>query len=173
MKRLALIGVLLLTSCAPIQGSAHGAIVSCTSISSGASQGAELPCLDGKSKLSIASLRGPLVVNVWGSWCGPCKEEMPYFVKFYAKAKDKVSLLGVAVEEAKTSDAKLFIHTHGMTWPNLIDKEGSTRGDFGMGVPVTWFIAPDGTVTYKHVGPVKSEKELEDLTAKYLGINLR
>jgi len=173
MKIFALVGVLILSACAPISSAGHGEIVSCSTISTVASSGAELPCLDGSSKISVQSLRGPLIVNVWGSWCGPCKDEIPYFVRFYAKAKEKVDLLGIAGEEAKVSDAKLFVHANAITWPNLIDRKGSTRSDFGMGVPVTWFITSDGTVSYKHVGPVRSVKELEEMTLKYLGINLR
>jgi hypothetical protein len=59
---------------------------------------------------------------------------------------------------------------YGMTWPNLFDAKGITRKNFGMGVPVTWFIDQRGTVVYKHVGVVKSTDELIDLTNKYLKV---
>ena len=54
----------------------------------------------------------------------------------------------------------------------LFDADGKSRAYFGMGVPVTWFIAPDGSVTYKHIGVLKNEIELITLTSKYLGVKL-
>ena len=131
-----------------------------------------LNCLTGAEKISVESLRGPLIVNVWGSWCGPCKQEMPYFVEFHHQANGKVKLLGIAVEEAKAQDSKDFIIANGMTWPNLYDAKGVTRKNFGMGVPVTWFIDEQGAVVYKHIGVVKSTEELIDLTAKYLKVKI-
>ena len=59
-----------------------------------------------------------------------------------------------------------------MTWPNLIDPDGRTRGDFGMGVPVTWFIDESGGVVYKKIGVLKNEAELRNLTLKYLHIGI-
>ena len=150
-----------------------GKIVKCDSISYGdLSVGPELPCLDDQSKIDISTLKGPLILNVWGSWCGPCKEEIPIFRTFYAKAKSQISLLGVDVEEARTSEGINFVIANGMTWPNVYDPDGRTRGYFGPGVPVTWFIAVDGTVMYKKIGVIDNEQELRDLTAKYLQITV-
>jgi thiol-disulfide isomerase/thioredoxin len=109
---------------------------------------------------------------VWGSWCGPCADEIPVFVDFYQRANGKVKLLGIAVEEAKAQDSKDFIISYGITWPNLYDAKGKTRGTFGMGVPVTWFIDEQGAVVYKHIGVVKSTEELIDLTVKYLKVEI-
>ena len=78
-----------------------GELVDCSSLVVDPTvEGTELECLDGSAGITLEALRGPAIVNVWGSWCGPCKEEMPLFVEFYAKAKDKVTLLGIDVEEA-------------------------------------------------------------------------
>ena len=131
-----------------------------------------LNCLIGPKKISVESLRGPLIVNVWGSWCGPCADEIPLFVEFHDRANGKVKLLGIAVEEAKAQDAKDFVIANGITWPNLYDAKGSTRSSIGMGVPVTLFIDQQGTVVYKHVGVIKSTDEIIDLTAKYLKVRI-
>jgi hypothetical protein len=97
---------------------------------------------------------------------------MPYFVEFNQQANGKVKLLGIAVEEAKAQDSKDFIVAYGMTWPNLYDAKGLTRKNFGLGVPITWFIDEQGTVVYKHVGVVKSTEELIELTNKYLKVSI-
>jgi len=173
-KVLILLLVLSLTSCSTVTKTAvtKGEVVDCTEISHVAAKPGDtlLNCLTGSQKISVESLRGPLIVNVWGSWCGPCADEIPLFVEFHHHANGKVKLLGIAVEEAKAQDSKDFIIANGITWPNLYDAKGITRGTFGMGVPVTWFIDEQGTVVYKHVGVLNSSKELIDLTTKYLKV---
>jgi thiol-disulfide isomerase/thioredoxin len=175
MKRvLILLLALSLTGCSSITNSMSsiGEVVDCIEVDHVAAKPGDtlLNCLTGTEKISVESLRGPLIVNVWGSWCGPCKQEMPYFVDFHHQANDKVQLIGIAVEEAKAQDSKDFIISYGITWPNLFDAKGESRGTFGMGVPVTWFIDEQGTVVYKHIGVVKSTEELIELTARYLKV---
>jgi thiol-disulfide isomerase/thioredoxin len=150
-----------------------GELVDCSTLDVDASvQGTQLDCLDGSAGIVLEALRGPAVVNVWGSWCGPCKEEMPYFVDFYSKAKDKLVLLGIDVEEAQVSDGRHFVETRGITWPNLYDPDGRTAGVLGMGVPITYFVDAQGVTVYKKIGVITSSEELEDLTEKYLGIRV-
>ena len=166
--------LLLLTACSPTSSYVKGEVVSCASISQDKNftGGVSMDCLDRTDGAQLGALRGPMVVNVWGSWCGPCKEEMPILRYFYAKAKGKVALIGVDVEEANFDDGRLFVERHGITWPNLYDPDGRSRKYFGMGVPVTWFIAPDGSVAGKKIGVFKNEIELIALTNKYLGVKL-
>ena len=175
-KVLILLLALSLTGCSSVTKTvtAKGEVVDCAEVDYVAAKPGEtlLNCLSGSQKISVESLLGPLIVNVWGSWCGPCKQEMPYFVAFNDQANGKVKLLGIAVEEAKAQDSKDFIIANGITWPNLYDAKGITRGTFGMGVPVTWFIDEQGTVVYKHIGVVKSTEELIELTAKYLKVEI-
>jgi thiol-disulfide isomerase/thioredoxin len=173
-KVLILLLALSLTGCSSITKpmSSKGEVVNCSEIKHVAVKSGDtvLNCLTGSQKISIESLRGPLIVNVWGSWCGPCADEIPLFVEFHHHANGKVQILGIAVEEAKPQDSKDFIVSHGILWPNLYDAKGITRSTFGMGVPVTWFINESGTVVYKHVGVIKSTQELIDLTTKYLKV---
>ena len=173
-KALAVVALLLLTACSPSSSFVQGEVVSCVSITQDATfvDGIELDCLDGTTGAQLGALKGPMILNVWGSWCGPCKEEIPIFRSFYEKAKDKVSLVGIDVEESSIEDGRKFVASSGITWPNLYDSDGRSREYFGMGVPVTWFIAADGTVVGKKIGAVKDENELIALTNKYLGVKL-
>ena len=174
MKRLAMaVAVLLLAGCSSPSERIAGEVVSCESILSSATENSiMLDCLDGTDGASINGIKGPAIINVWGSWCGPCKEEMPILRSFYEKAQDNLALIGVDVEEASIEDGRKFVKNNGITWPNLYDADGESRAYFGMGVPVTWFIAADGSVAYKHIGVIKSEKELISMTSKYLGVKL-
>ena len=174
MKRLAMaVAVLLLAGCSSPSEKIAGEIVSCESILSSATENSiMLDCLDGTDGASINGIKGPAIINVWGSWCGPCKEEMPVLRSFYEKAQGKLALIGVNVEEASIEDGRKFVENNGITWPNLYDADGKSRAYFGLGVPVTWFIAADGSVAYTHIGVIKSEKELISMTSKYLGVKL-
>ena len=80
-----------------------------------------------------------------------------------------MQVIGIAVEEKSQTVVKKFIESHGMTWPVLYDKSGSTRATFGMGVPVTWFIDETGKVVHKKYGPFNSTEEVKLAVAKYLG----
>ena len=176
MKRaLLVVAVLILTGCSsPEPVAIKGEVISCDSITSDKSitKGVTIECLDGSAGASMESLRGPMIINVWGSWCSTCLAETPEFVSFYKKAKGKVQLVGVAVEESSPDNSRKFIEDNGMTWPNFYDRENKTRGYFGMGVPVTWFIDATGEVKFKKIGEVKSEQELIDLTEKHLGVKI-
>ena len=174
MKQLAMaVAVLFLAGCSSPSEKIAGDVVSCESILSSAMENSiMLDCLDGTEGASINGIKGPAIINVWGSWCGPCKEEMPILRSFYEKAQGKLALIGVDVEEASIEDGRKFVENNGITWPNLYDADGKSRAYFGMGVPVTWFIAADGNVAYKHIGVIKSEKELISMTSKYLGMKL-
>lgn len=150
-----------------------GEVVGCDSIPLGtATGGLEFPCLDGKSTINFSQMHGPLIVNVWGSWCAPCKDEIPMIRSFYSKNQSKVHIVGVDVEEAKRSDGAEFVVANGMTWPILVDPDARSRGFFGMGVPVTWFIDESGKVVHKKIGVLKSEQELRELVSKYLHLTL-
>jgi len=184
MKKLVVcLSILLLTSC--MQASVNsekdnqsskpiGKVVDCKEISSQElwTGGTSLDCLDQSAGAQLGALRGPMIINVWGSWCAPCVEEIPHFVRFYEKAKGVVQLVGVNVEEANLQDAQEFVVENGITWPNLYDFDGRSRQYFGLGVPVTWFIAANGDVVYKHIGVINSELELIKLTQKHLGIKI-
>ena len=176
MKRLSVIALclLLLTGCTTTPSAiSKGELVDCSSLVVDSTvQGAELECLDGSAGITLEALRGPAVVNVWGSWCGPCKEEIPFFVDFYSKAKGKLTLLGIDVEEAKVSDGRHFVETRGITWPNLYDPDGRTASTLGMGVPITYFVDAQGVTVYKKIGVITSVQELQMLTEKFLGIKV-
>ena len=171
MKKLLIVAfsVLSLTGCSltePIP--VKGEVVSCESIKRNESSAAPLQCLDGSQGVAVDAIRGPVLINVWGTWCAPCRKELPHFAHYLAK-KDSIPIIGIAVEEKSPATVKKFVETHGMTWPILYDADGSTRAKFGMGVPVTWFVDETGKVVYKKYGPFNSLEEIEIDVAKYLG----
>ena len=162
---------LVLTGCSAIEPiQVKGEVVSCANIKVESGTGVPLECLGGGSAIAADSIRGPALINVWGTWCEPCKQELPHLAHFLAKYSDQVDLVGIAVEEKSMESVRKFVQNHGISWPILYDATGATRGKFGMGVPVTWLVDDSGTVVYKKYGPFKSTEEIELAAIKYLGV---
>jgi cytochrome c biogenesis protein CcmG, thiol:disulfide interchange protein DsbE len=173
MKKISGLFVLLLalTACSSIEPiQVKGEVVSCANIKVESGTGVPLECLGGGSAIAADSIRGPALINVWGTWCEPCKQELPHLAHFLAKYSDQVDLVGIAVEEKSMESVRMFVQSHGISWPILYDATGATRGKFGMGVPVTWLVDESGTVVYKKYGPFKSTEEIELAAIKYLGV---
>ena len=133
-------------------------------------KGVLLPCLDNKSKVYYQGIRGPVLVNVFGSWCEPCNQEIPHFLDI--QALHKVAIVGIDVEERNMQAGRNFVNKKKMTWPILFDVTSITRGIFGLGVPVTWFIDANGKVVYKQIGVITSTAQLKSEITKYLKIPL-
>ena len=134
-----------------------------------------LDCLDGSGAVNFYSIRGPIVVNVWGSWCEGCRQEMPYFVELYQNELFKngeIKLLGVDIEESSRQVGINFIKAYGMSWPHLEDLAGKTKILFGPGAPVTWFIDKDGKVLNKHIGTYTDPDQLFTQVEKAFGVKL-
>lgn len=96
--------------------------------------------------VSLESLRGkPVVVNLWASWCPPCRSEAPILQRLAEKYEPKgVVVLGINVRDL-TGDAKAFIDEFNLTFPTLRDGSDDTEQRFEAGgLPETFLIDPDG-----------------------------
>lgn len=117
----------------------------------------------------IASLQGyPVVVNIWASWCGPCRAEFPVFQQTAAAMGKEVAFLGVNSEDNDDA-AETFLSTHQVPYPSYIDPDGSIAGDLKAthGYPATAFFDRDGFLSYTHSGPFESQEELEEAIRTY------
>jgi cytochrome c biogenesis protein CcmG, thiol:disulfide interchange protein DsbE len=181
MKRFALLTIfsLLLTSCGANSNQVFNQefVPNCDQIDTSVISNKELSlnCLDDSTQINFYNIKGPIVVNVWGSWCEGCKEEMPYFIDLYASPifkSGEIKLLGVDVEESSKDAAARFIKAYGMRWPHLVDSDGRSKGLFGLGVPVTWFIDERGEVVGKKIGAYLNKDELFTQVEKAFGVKL-
>lgn len=136
------------------------------------SQELSLPCLNSQQLINLQAVKGPALVNVWGSWCEPCKEEIPFLKEFHSRSKGKVSLYGIDIEESSKEVGKAFAQHYGMLWPHLFDQKSRSRIIFGMGVPTTLFVNNRGRTVHIQSGPYKSTAEIYQDVKDYLGINL-
>jgi cytochrome c biogenesis protein CcmG/thiol:disulfide interchange protein DsbE len=117
-----------------------------------------LPSLDDPSrKITRDELLGRVyIVNVWASWCAPCREEHPLIVAF-AK-RNAVPIYGLNYKD-KPADAQTWLQRMGNPYvATLVDADGRTGIDFGVyGVPETFVIDGKGTVRFKQIGPLTED----------------
>lgn len=123
-----------------------------------------LPPLDGLMQegvqvpaLSAGDLKGRVsVVNIWASWCGPCREEHPLLVRL--STDERVRVVGINYKD-DPENARRFLGTFGNPFSAIgRDSTGRAAIDWGVyGVPETFIVAPDGTILYRHVGALTDE----------------
>jgi thiol-disulfide isomerase/thioredoxin len=180
MKKISILVIttLLISSCSPsTQESSLGFVPGCDQIKllDTAGKSTVMPCLSGEVSINFHQLKGPMVINVWGSWCEGCKEEMPHFVDLYktqAFESGQIQLLGINVEESSKEDAVEYIKKSGMSWPHLEDLDGISKSIFGPGVPVTWFIDKEGENVATKIGAYTNKDQLFEQVEKAFGIKL-
>lgn len=132
-----------------------------------------LPCLGGGRSVDLAGLRGPLLVNFWAQWCGPCRDESPLLQKFAATANGAVKVVAVDFYDPMPSRAIEFAKELGLTYPQLADPAEATKAPLHIaGLPVTFFVNAAGKVTFTQVGPITSESVLAHLVKTNLGVSV-
>lgn len=129
--------------------------------------------LDGK-KLALADYRGKVVVvNVWGSWCGPCRLEAPALEETYEQYQSKgVQFLGINAREADNSAALAFVNDDHITYPSLQDPSETLLLEFKTVVPPTnipssIIVDRDGKIATRIIGGT-TEPQLKQALDKVL-----
>jgi cytochrome c biogenesis protein CcmG/thiol:disulfide interchange protein DsbE len=105
---------------------------------------------DDEAVFSLSEQRGKVVViNFWGSWCGPCRTEAPMLQRTYEDFVARgapVEFVGIAVKDIE-SDALEFMDEFGITYPNVMDIGARLENEYRtQGVPETFVVGPDGEI---------------------------
>jgi len=116
----------------------------------------KLPSLNGTA-ISLSSLRGKVVfLNVWATWCGPCREEMPSIETLYeefAKDPDFV-VLAVSQDSEGRKAVDSYVHQNGYKFTVLLDPQNEVGDAYDVsGIPETFIIDRTGRIVAHHVGP--------------------
>ncbi|UPZ30607.1 TlpA family protein disulfide reductase [Streptomyces sp. LRE541] len=120
--------------------------------------------IDGK-QLDVADYKGKIVVlNVWGSWCGPCRLEAKNFVKVSEDLKDRgVQFVGINTRDTSTTPAIAFEKAHGVEYPSLYDPTGKLMLRFEKGtlnpqtIPSTLVLDRDGKVASRSLSALSED----------------
>lgn len=134
----------------------------------------ELECIGEVGSTETVPLRRlgkvPTVLNLWGSWCVPCRQEMPDLQREYAGMAGKVRLLGINTDDSPEA-ARATINQTQITWPSLADPGAKVRAHVGQFMPATLFVAADGRIVHRKFGRL-DRAQLRELVEKHLGVRL-
>jgi cytochrome c biogenesis protein CcmG, thiol:disulfide interchange protein DsbE len=130
-----------------------------------------LPCLGGGRNVDLAGLRGPLLLNFWAQYCGPCQQESPLLQKLASASHGSVKVLGVDFIDPRPAAALGFAKSHGLTYPQIADPAEAAKGPLRIsGLPYTFFVDAEGAITYTQIGPIQSTTQLVSLLREHLGV---
>ncbi|GGH59158.1 cytochrome C-type biogenesis protein [Comamonas phosphati] len=117
-----------------------------------------LPLLeDPRQRLELRSMRGQVwLLNVWASWCAPCRQELPVLAEL--SRRDQVPVYGLNYKD-QPDKARALLRVAGNPYrASAVDADGRVGMDFGIqGVPETFVIDGQGRVRFRHTGPVTAE----------------
>ena len=104
----------------------------------------ELPCFTGGQPVRLADLRGPAVINLWASWCAPCREELPAMQRLADRTAGRLRVVGVDTGDAR-DDAASFGAAQNVTLPTLFDRDKALGTALGtLTLPATVYLDADG-----------------------------
>ncbi len=118
------------------------------------------------AEVSLDELRGtPVVLNLWASWCEPCKDEAPLLAAVASRYRGRVVVLGMNVQDL-SADGREFARVYGMPFPSVRDGDDSVKNRYGAtGVPETFVIDRAGRVAFALRGPLVASGASENMTA--------
>jgi peroxiredoxin len=114
-----------------------------------------VPDLAGQA-VRLSAFRGRVVlVNLWTTWCPPCREEMPSMERLYQRLRDRgFALLAVSQDEGGAAVVEPFVRQLGLTFPILVDPEQQVGGRFHVwGYPESFLVDREGRIVERIIGP--------------------
>ena len=126
-----------------------------------------LQALQGSGELDLGSLEGPAVVNLWASWCAPCREELPAYAAYAREHEGQVDVIGIDFQDTQVDQALALAKETGVDYPLYADPDGLTRART---LPQIILVDAQGEVAFSQPLKITSVKQIEDLVAEHLGV---
>jgi peroxiredoxin len=130
-----------------------------------------LQTLDGEF-VTLSEFRGqPVLVNMWASWCTPCKYEMPAIQEAYEEFRDQgFTVLAVNLTKKDVlGSVESFVEEHGLTFPILLDQDGRVEDAYQLrGLPTSFFIDRDGVIQSVVIGGPMSQEAIRSFVQKLI-----
>jgi thiol-disulfide isomerase/thioredoxin len=123
--------------------------------------------LGGRGTVSTGDYAGKVVViNVWGSWCPPCREEAPALEAASKKTAGTAAFLGITTKDYNPAQAEAFVRSFGITYPNIYDPTGNVLLSFSgtvppSAIPSTLVLDKQGRIAVRVLGTVSTDTLVE------------
>jgi thiol-disulfide isomerase/thioredoxin len=130
----------------------------------------ELSCFAGGDPVRVAGVRGPALINLWATWCAPCRKELPVFQRYAQRAAGQAHVIGVDTKDDR-GHAEALARDLGITFPTLYDRD--QRLLFALGrtaLPVTLFVDAAGEVRFLYNAEALDDATLALYAEQYLGV---
>ena len=118
----------------------------------------EAVMLDGDESMSLADFRGqPVLINLWATWCAPCRFETPYLQSVYEEYQDRgLRVAGISVDSRASLEAvQAFLADNGVTYDILLDPDMVSTDVFAaIGLPASFLVDAEGMIVFNRLGPI-------------------
>lgn len=131
----------------------------------------ELPCFHDGTPVRADAIRGPAVVNLWASYCEPCRVELPAFQRLAERAGDRLHVVGIDTRDGRSA-ARSIGEDFALTFPTLYDREAAFQQRLGRGafLPMTLFVDAAGRIQHVDASGALDDAALTELVAQHLDV---
>ncbi|MEU8328395.1 TlpA disulfide reductase family protein [Micromonospora sp. NPDC048839] len=131
-----------------------------------------LACFTGGAPVALRDVAGPVVINVWASWCPPCRKELPAFQRLSERAGGQLQVLGVNSRDSRSA-AQAIGEDFGIRFPILVDQGEALQRELERNFfPMTIFVGVDGRVRHVEASGALDDAQLAALVRKHLGLTV-
>ncbi|MFI7548775.1 TlpA family protein disulfide reductase [Micromonospora sediminimaris] len=131
-----------------------------------------LTCFTGGAPVALRDIRGPAVVNIWASWCPPCRKELPAFQRLHERTEGQLRVIGVNSRDSRDG-AQSIGEDFGVRFPMLVDQgEAVQRALRRNAVPLTVFLDDQSRVRHIDSSGALDDARLAELVRQHLGLTV-
>ncbi|WP_422740852.1 TlpA family protein disulfide reductase [Micromonospora sp. WMMD729] len=129
-----------------------------------------LPCFTGGAPVALRDVAGPAVINVWASWCGPCRKELPAFQRLSERTAGRLQVVGVNTRDSR-SGAQSIGEDFGVRFPVLVDQGDALQRELRRNAfPLTLFVDAAGRIRHVDATGALDDAQLSTLVREHLGV---
>ncbi|MGN9778566.1 TlpA family protein disulfide reductase [Micromonospora sp. H33] len=129
-----------------------------------------LTCFTGGAPVALRDVRGPAVINLWASWCAPCRKELPAFQRLSERTDGRLTVLGVNTRDTR-GGAQSIGEDFGVRFPTLVDQGEALQRALGRNaIPLTVLVDGDGRIRHVDTSGALDDARLADLVRQHLGV---
>ncbi|MEU7755746.1 TlpA disulfide reductase family protein [Micromonospora sp. NPDC049171] len=129
-----------------------------------------LPCFTGGAPVALRDVAGPAVINVWASWCGPCRTELPAFQRLSERTAGRLQVVGVNTRDSRDG-ARSIGEDFGVRFPILVDQGDAVQRELRRNAfPLTLFVDAQGRIRHVDATGALDDAQLAKLVRQHLGL---